>query len=306
LKKGTLYLNKTNGSHLIGKLLKISFELDSEGKEKCVAIFRFLHAYMDGFSFLMMAQHHFSASGLNYYVDPLKFKLPLKINFLFYLNFLFKGPYSMLLELNNKFNKIHWNLPQNTIKSGKRVYTWAPKLKLEKIQAIRKKTGSKETSVTNVIITVAAIALAKILPEKKKLPQIQVQEIIALLPYPNSNPQNRFTAFTYPVSMRTDEPMKTLKSTTQNCFQRLIGALPLCYYYALKLVGHLPSAVANCMFYGTNHTICYSNIPLSRTYAKCFGTNLLDFYAYPPQRDDNGTFIILFSPHGSFCDYLKC
>jgi len=266
----------------------MNFFSDHDGVVRSLLIMRFQHAYMDGVSFMMMMKNHISTAGFNEYLNPLEFKISLWHKFLFYANCILTGPYCVVTILYQKLFGSFWVSPLGKKLSGDRNYTWTGPIDINTIKAIRGK-GSKKTRFTHVISTAFASTLAKVLPKHKVLPEIHVGELVAMLPYPNPNPQNRFTIFTYPVLTDEKDFNSNLKKTTVKSNQSMLGPETLIFNMSVNVLGNFPSPIVKIFLAGTNHSVLYSSVPGSRTQIK--GANNIDvvqYGAWTPQPHDVG------------------
>jgi len=254
---------------------------------------RFHHAYFDGLSYLMAMKKFFQVSGHEYIIDPKKYEIPTQLNRIVYLNLLLKFPYTLVSYAINKYTypQKYWK-PSAPVKTGIRYFRQIP-IELEKINIIRNKTN-RQVNVTDILSTAVALALGNILPEDKMLNQVQIFQILAMLPYPNENLQNRFTAFHYPVStklLNDNNPLDNLRHTHAQCGQYFVGETQhLVGWYLLdKFFGRMPQLLFRLFTSGTSSSIMLSSIPASKKQCSFFdGVSICGIEGWVIQPDGNG------------------
>jgi len=115
-------------------------------------IHRYNHGYMDGICQMFLLVHHICSPGCDIILDALNYKIPRKLNFLLYLNFVLKGPYFAVREFVQNFSYTPWMTTQEG-KSAVRYFSWLSTdlVTLDAINKIRSKSGAKNITVNQVI-----------------------------------------------------------------------------------------------------------------------------------------------------------
>ncbi|CAL8138864.1 unnamed protein product [Orchesella dallaii] len=260
--------------------------VDSKGDpETSILIFRWQHAYMDGFTLTAMFVNHMS-SGFTYYIHPTKFHIPFGKKMLFYLNAIIFGPYAFILITLNKFKSFWPRQISNDSAKTQSTYTWTNSMELEAIQKLRKKV---DNATIPTILENAFISAAKeILPAGRVPKEISIGELAALLPYPGDGPQNRFAFFTFNINSNQDD-FERIRTSKKDSWDGITGPWIPLSFFVFKFSGRMPVFMHYVVFAGGSCSLMMSNLPLSKTRFRMLDTaDVLEVWAFPPQPNDTG------------------
>lgn len=201
-------------------------------------IFRMHHSIMDGVSAGFCLQNAISDSPPKLTIDPLA---PLKFTtiekIVGYLTILVFGLHEAVKSLSlNEQN--HFHGPQLT---GPKTLGWSRPVNLEALKTMKNIT---RTSTTAVLMSAVSGALRSLSIQKG----LQVPEIInssptiALLPYPNVKPQNRFTVVHLPLPLGINKTIERVKMIHRSAQQVARSSEAMSHYYLLALLGQTPTA----------------------------------------------------------------
>jgi NRPS condensation-like uncharacterized protein len=178
-------------------------------REKSVLLIRFNHAYLDGLSFVMFFKEHLGRD-FEYAVNPLKFKIPLWKRIMFYATSIIYGPAHLVHMMIAKSRRTPWVLrtdTNNNIASVKN-FAWTDYIPSSQIKKIRLNCPGGNAAVNEIIAVALISAIKQVLPPERIPDELVMGTILALLPYPNSHPQNRFTNYSYRVPTGGGIPKK--------------------------------------------------------------------------------------------------
>ncbi|XP_021945776.1 uncharacterized protein LOC110844004 [Folsomia candida] len=262
---------------------------DGSGEEKSILLCRFLHAYMDGLSFMMLFKEHITPD-MEYTIDPLSFRIPLWKKALFYLNTFIYGPFFLTTMTLERFFIKPWVL-RDTDRPRKKFYTWAKSRPISDgtIRKIRMHSNLK-ASVTNVLSVAFVTAAAKTLSPERLVDEMLISELVAYLPYKDSKPQNRFAYFTFPIpTVGGDDVYKKLRNCKRESFKSMVGPDVLGTYFFFKLAGRFPAFLSPLWLTHATSSVLLSNAPFSKRKV-CFrdGTPILEMAGFTPQPNDMG------------------
>jgi hypothetical protein len=187
---------------------------------------------------------------------------------------------------------------RNNAVRGRKFLAWTNGvIELETLKGIRFDT---KATISTIVAFAFVEACKIVLPKKRLVKEMRVSEVIAFFPYPNTNPQNRFTAFTYPIGLdNTKESMfLKLRTTQRNSLAGIGGPEPLLIYYIAKIVGRFSYHVLPYVFSGANSSVHLSNIPCAKETFRFFNAECEDFMAFPPLPNDTGMCISCLSYRG--------
>jgi len=156
--------------------------------------------------------------------------------------------------------------------------------------------GSSSVTVNDVVILALVSALKSVLPRERLAAEIRVGTIIAMLPYPNTHPRNRFTNYSYKWNTqkaiaRSFEDLSTsLQDISRRNFKALLGPESLTSLWVFDFYGRFPSWVTSIVMSGAYDSFFISNVPFSKGKAEIkFGGQLEEVSAWPPQPNDTGS-----------------
>ncbi|CAL8138848.1 unnamed protein product [Orchesella dallaii] len=256
-----------------------------EKSETSLWIFRYQHAYLDGFSMLTMFQK--LGDGLNFYFHPQNFHIPFGKKMTFYLNAVIFGPYAFIIVILNKFKSFWPRQITNGSAKTQSTYTWTNSMNFEGIQKLRKKL---ENSTIPTILENAFISAAKdILPDGRVPEQLNIGELAALFPYPNRCLQNRFAIFTYGINSLQND-FDRIRASKEESWNGVTGPWIPLLYFIFKLSGRMPVFIHHMILGGGSTSLMMSNLPISKTRCSMLAgeANVLEIWAFPPQPNDTG------------------
>jgi hypothetical protein len=241
---------------------------------------------MDGMSLLMMLDK--LSDDFKYQLNPLISKFPVWKMALLYVNAFVFGSLHCLQVFRNVFKK-HWI--QNSEPFGKKHFVWSRnQVEIEALQKIR---SQSKASIPNILALAFAEGCRRVLPSERLLKAIDVGEVLALLPYPNAKPQNRFTTCSYSANISPEiatyftlkERLATLKEDANDA---MIGPQPLIVYYMFKLIGRLPTMLFPLFLSETQDSLYLSHVPCSRDQFSLFDAKCEAVGAFPPCFNETG------------------
>ncbi|CAL8138862.1 unnamed protein product [Orchesella dallaii] len=236
--------------------------LDSdEESETSLWIFRYQHAYMDGFSLITLIGK--MGHGLTYYIHPQNFHIPFGKKMMFYLNAVIFGPYAFIIITLNKF-KSFWphQIPNDSAKT-QTTYAWT--------NSMNKRDFASGTCPGGV----------------------SIGELAALLPYSSLGPQNRFAIFMYHINSLQDD-FDRIRSSKEESWKGITGPWIPLSFFVFKVSGRMPVFMHHIVLGGGSNSLMMSNLPISKTKFRMLDVaDLLEVWAFPPQPNDTG--ITLFS-----------
>ncbi|CAL8126216.1 unnamed protein product [Orchesella dallaii] len=256
---------------------------DTMESETSLILFRFQHAFMDGFSLLMIIKNYLS-SGFDYYVHPQEFSIPFWKKVLFYTNAIIFGPY-LFLKINVRKFLSFW--PElREVGPLQKSYTWTKSMDLGAIRKLRKSLHSATipTILENAFITAAK----EVLPPERVPDEWVVGELAALLPYPTTAPQNRFTIFMYGVnSLQPD--FERIKTAKEESWKAITGPWIPLLLGMFKGFGRFPMLMHHLLYMGGCCSMILSNVPLSKTKFKFLDfAEVLEAIGFTPLPNDVG------------------
>ncbi|ODM88002.1 hypothetical protein Ocin01_18680 [Orchesella cincta] len=255
-----------------------------DDSEKSVFIFRFQHAYMDGFSYITMMNH--VTSGFTYYFHPLEFRIPFWKNFLFYTNAVIFGPYAAVLLLFNVFDN-SWPQRESGM-SNKTVlnYSWTKSMDLGVLKTLRKRLN--HPTIPTILENAFVSAALEVLGRERVPKKVSNAEVVALLPYPNISPQNRLTVFIY--KMNSLQPaLERIKTSKTESWKGLTGPWIPLFSLIKRLMGRQSMPFQPFLMGRGSMPLLFSNVPVSKTKFSFMNTaEVVDVLAFTPQQTNTG------------------
>jgi hypothetical protein len=216
-------------------------------------------------------------------LTPLKMSLGMKV--LGYLNLVFLGPRRLLYTLSlSEKNCFH-----GKGLTGPKILGWSKPVQLRALKGIKDRTKTSTTAVLIAALggSLRSLALRKELPVP---PVLHAFPTIAILPYPNMKPQNRFAVALFPMDIGLGSSMERLRAAFQAATDLARSPDVLFSYLTMKVTGILP-AVATKFISDTAHaSVLITNVPGPKETAFLFGGDpLIDVGVWAPIRSGIGT-----------------
>jgi hypothetical protein len=266
-----------------------------DGEMKCLVLARYSHTYLDGMSCLMMLRNTI-APDVQCQIDPLKFSLPLYKKVLMHTQAFFFFPYLFVTSVMEAHFGNFWIKREGI--ERKKQYAWLHQqhIEVKDLKTIRDWAASKglKISVPTIMTTAIVASLRKIFTNQKFNKKVTVMEIVTMLPYPDSRPQNRISAIKYdvhPLSFTdSDSLLQTLKECQKVYIHAFIGPLVTSMYYVFKFFGRFPYWLAPLYNTGTVSSLGIINSPFSKNSVSLepYGVEPLDCWSFSPQNNDLG------------------
>jgi hypothetical protein len=181
---------------------KVAAKKETENPSCYAVIFRIHHSLMDGISTANVLHSCMADTPFKFSVDPIKplgnqnptFLTILFLHFLGILSMPRVGLRNLILQ-DNFSNKYYLPGPLLT---GPKTFTWTRPMKLDALKRIKNAT---KTSVFAVLLTALGGAYRTLCFENGKVPEPFIHSMapVALLPYPDRKPKNRFTGILVPI-----------------------------------------------------------------------------------------------------------
>lgn len=241
---------------------------------------------LDGMSLLMMLDK--LSPDFKFQLNPLNSGFPFWKIGLYYLNALLFGSLQGLHMILNSFRK-HWIQTSETF--GKKRFAWCRnEIEIETLHKIR---FQSMVSIPNILGFSFAESCRRILPPKRLLENIYVGEILAMLPYPNSKPQNRFMSYSYSVNISPEHAAEfslkeRLAASKAEANEAILGPQPLLIFHLFKIVGRLPTIFFPLFMSGTQDSCYLSHVPCSRETFSVFNTKCEAIGAFPACFSETG------------------
>jgi hypothetical protein len=202
-----------------------------------------------------------------------------------YLSLVFLGPWCLLhtLSLSEK------NCFHGKELTGPKILGWSKPVQLSALKGIKDRTKTSTTAVLLAALggSLRNLALMKGLPVPAVLHAFPT---IAILPYPNMKPQNRFAVALFPMAIGLGSSMERLRAAFQAAADLARSPDVLFGYLTMKVTGVLP-AVATKFICDTAHaSVLITNVPGPQETAFLFGGDpLVDVGCWAPVRSGIGT-----------------
>jgi len=241
---------------------------------------------MDGMSLLMMLEK--LSEDFKYQLHPLTSGIPFWKMALYYSNALLFGSLQCRYMIRNSFRK-HWITTSESF--GKKRFVWSRNgIKIETLQRIR---SQLKVSIPNVVAFAFAEGCRRVLSAERLLDTIYLGELLAMLPYPNCKPQNRFMGYSYTANISreyitTFSLKERLAHLKAEATEGILGPQPLLVYYLFKLVGRLPTMCFPLFMSGTQDSCYLSYVPCSKDKFSIFQAECEAVGAFPACFNETG------------------
>jgi len=224
-------------------------------------IFRIHHGLMDGISAASALNFAVADHPVKISVDPVNFSYPkvaFYVKLLGVLKFLIFGARAFFWSLATR--ETHEFTNKNL--TGPKHMGWTRPFHLDCVKAIRKSTG---TSSTSVFASVFATALKNVKKERvggQELDRVYSVTTLALLPYPNRKPQNRFTIGHIGVNVRnTSSVIDRLQEAHHHVYSMATSYDLYLHYVMTHLIGRCPERLIKYFLQISHASAIISNVP---------------------------------------------
>ena len=260
-----------------------------QGQNFYAVIFRVHHSIMDGVSAGHALKYALADEPVKFSVDPLKApSISSAIKLLLYVKALILGPMLLLNAMNvREVNGFH-----NKVVTGPKTFGWSKPVNMDALKKIKIQT---ETTTTAVLMSAIGGAMRN-LAIKKNIPvprRIHAAPTVAMLPYPDTAPRNRFIVIHYMLDTGLSSRLERIKAAHKEALRLSTSVEPVVIFEIMKIGGRLPAALADALMGTLRATIILSNVPGPVESAKLFGGHsLVDSVFWVPLRNWTGTRII--------------
>lgn len=212
---------------------------------------------MDGVSAGFALQNAIADSPPRLTVNPLA---PLKMSrlkrFMGYIAILVFG----LRDAVHSFTLIESNCFHGPKLTGPKKLGWSRPVSLDALKTMKNMT---KTSTTAVLMSALGASLRSLAIKKKlEFPdKIHSSLTVAILPYPNTKPQNRFTVVLFPLNLAIGSTVDRIKSTYKSAQKMARSSEALVNFYLMRLLGQTSTLFCRCFIKLLHATMLLSNVP---------------------------------------------
>ena len=194
--------------------------------------------------------------------------------------------WSLTLRESNCFHG-----PQLT---GPKTLGWSRPVDLEALKGMKNATRSSTTAVLMSALGSSLRSLA--IKKNLKIPKhITASLTVAILPYPDMKPQNRFTVVHLPMNLGMGTTLDRIKSTYQSAQKLARSSEALVNFYLMRLLGETSQYFCKNFNQLLHATMLLSNVPGPAEKASLFdGDTLVDVAFWTPLRNCIGKDIYVF------------
>ncbi|CAG7833036.1 unnamed protein product [Allacma fusca] len=271
------------------------YEDQEEGKRHYALIFRVHHAIMDGISAGQIIRNEIADGSTTLSVNPCdKVRISKLQRFGAYLIFAMTGVRatvkSLLLPERNAFHT-------GEALKGPKTFGWSKKIDLKALKQVKDKTG---TTTTAVLLSALGLGLKNLATSKNySFPSvIHAGPTVAVLPYPNTKPQNRFILAHLPIEVGSGQRIRVLQNVHKQARNLSTSSELIMNQILLWLVGRWPVFVMQIFMRMLHATVLVSNVPGFKEECYLFGDRLVDAVGWPPLKVSTGIAMCLFSYAG--------
>jgi hypothetical protein len=185
----------------------------------------------------------------------------------------------------------HWVLrsrSRSPYAGNNKIFAWSTThLDFELLQRTRVQV---QVNIPTIISHAFATACGRILPlaRLRENENLTVGQIITFFPYSDKKPVNRFTSFSYSISIKGDALEALKESHRAQVTAALQGSEALLLYYAFKVLGRMPVPLYPVCFSGSLDSFYLSNVPCSKGSFSFCGAECQDLAAFPPLPNQTG------------------
>lgn len=256
------------------------------GNHYYALVWRINHALMDGLSAANCLQHCIADVPVKLTVDPLQsLNISCGTRLLAYLKMAVFGSRSLLRSmLHRDLNCFHG--PGLT---GPKTLAWSRGIRLDMVRSIRKK--NVDTTTTAVLTSAVGSSLRGMAIRKNNpVPkEIRAGVTCALLPYPNINPQNRFTVAHLKMRLEPESHKERLQHVKMSAREMARSADVIKNYGLIRAAGLFPKQVIPWFMDNCEATVLISNIPgPMEEYTIFQGQRLVDIIAWNTIKGNTG------------------
>ena len=250
---------------------------------------------MDGLSLLTMFKRYLTPN-VTLPLDPLNIKVETWKKLIYYVNTVIYAPYKFVTMMRYRNTK-YWQTTGDFPLSGQKNYAAIQPIDMNLIKKIRVDTGA---SVPNIVCTSFVAAAKRVIPAQRITTDfLRFGEMVARVPYPNGDPQNRFAPFSYDVSAQdigesAEEFADAVTIIRRQRVAAMLGPEPLLFTFVAQIVGRLPTFLLPIILDGAHNSVFYSNVPAFSEKMIFQGAELDDFCAWPPMPNQTGNVKLLF------------
>lgn len=248
-------------------------------------VFRVHHALMDGISAGQVIRNEIADGHVNLSVDPCQ---PIRISFrqklYLYTKFSVTSVRNIIKSLLlMESNCFHTGKPL----TGPKTYGWSRKIDLNSLKELRIRAG---VTTTGTLLTAFGLALKNFAASKKlALPEkIHAGSTVAMLPYPDSKPQNGFILAHLPIYIGHQSKLQNLKQIQQTTRNLSTSSDLIMNKLLLWLVGRWPIGVQDLFLKLVHGTALVSNVPGFKSECTLFGDKLVDAVGWTPLKGTTG------------------
>jgi len=246
---------------------------------------RIHHSIMDGVSAGFALQNALADSPPRLTVNPLA---PLKMSRLEkvmgYVAILVFG----LRDAVRSFTLLESNCFHGPRLTGPKKLGWSKPVSLEALKTMKNVT---KTSTTAVLMSALGASLRSLAIQKKlDFPaRIHSSLTVAILPYPNMKPQNRFTVVLFPMNLAIGSTIDRIKSTYKSAQKLARSSEALVNFYLMRLLGQTSNIFCKLFNKLLHSTMLLSNVPGPAEKVTLFeGDVLEDVTFWTPLRNSIG------------------
>ncbi len=251
-----------------------------------IVILRVQHAYMDGVSVQNFLSRLCEESG-KLSIDPVNppFPKPTTIQLIgLYAQAFFMGPYTIFKAISFTPANVFEEIYENT--GPKFLGCTNMEISLNSVKLIRNAYNCSTTALLNSVVTGALRKAA----ERKCLPipaEIDFGFTMAILPYPNQDPQNRFTVKLLQTPIGISDPVKRLNKL--NTVIKSVGQHQFLTLYCLScLIGLLPRILIARIYKTVYCAYALTNLPGYAEKPRMLGGTVEGIYGVPPMNNGVG------------------
>lgn len=251
-----------------------------------IVILRVQHAYMDGVSVQNFLSRLCEEPG-KLSIDPVNppFPKPTTIQLIgLYAQAFFMGPHTIFKSISFTPANVFEEIPENT--GPKFLGCTNMEISMNSVKLIR---NAFKCSTTALLNSVATGALRKA-AERKGLPipaEIDFGFTMAILPYPNRDPQNRFTVKLLQTPIGTSDPVKRLNKL--NTVITSVGQHQFLTLYCLScLIGLLPRILIARIYKTVYCAYAITNLPGFAENPRMLGGTVEGICGVPPMNNGVG------------------
>jgi hypothetical protein len=193
-----------------------------------------------------------------------------------------------LREAVKSFTLLESNCFHGPKLTGPKKLGWSRPVDLEALKGMKNATRSSTTAVLMSALGASLRSLA--IKKNLKIPRhISSSLTVAILPYPNMKPQNRFTVVLFPMNLGIGTTLERIKSTYKSAQKLARSSEALVNFYLMRLLGETSTWFCKLFYRLLHATMLLSNVPGPAERASLFGGDtLVDVAFWTPLRNSIG------------------